>query len=62
MVLDYQAAKLWDTQQKLEQLELQNRLDRQGDYKEHRPENDYGKQKEILMKDLTEDLNTFCTC
>ncbi|KAM7188386.1 hypothetical protein V8F20_010584 [Naviculisporaceae sp. PSN 640] len=59
MVLEYLAAKLWESQEALERLELGNRKSRLTDYKEHRPDNHYGKQKELLMEKQIKLVKTY---
>ncbi|KAM7214459.1 hypothetical protein V8F06_010153 [Rhypophila decipiens] len=60
MVLEYLSAKLWELQEELERLERQNREAHGEEYKEHQPDTEYGKQKEVLMKELTKLVKTYC--
>ncbi|KAK4199691.1 hypothetical protein QBC40DRAFT_328398 [Triangularia verruculosa] len=59
LVLDYWAAKSWDTYHEIELLEHHNRAQNLDDYKKRRPDNEYGKKKEELMERLTKETKVF---
>ncbi|KAK4216758.1 hypothetical protein QBC37DRAFT_80649 [Rhypophila decipiens] len=59
VVLEYHSAKLWELQKELELLERRNREAKGTEYKKHQADNDYGKQKDMLMKKLTNAVKTY---
>ncbi|VBB83924.1 Putative protein of unknown function [Podospora comata] len=61
LALDYWAAKVLGTFRDIKSLERENHAQGCHDYKEHRPDNEYGKKKEELAIRLTNELKEFST-
>ncbi|KAK3325810.1 hypothetical protein B0H66DRAFT_549438 [Apodospora peruviana] len=59
MTLDYLAAGLWDTFRDIESLERQNRERGRHDYRDHRPDNEFGEKKAKLMDKMTADVERY---